>query len=511
MIPESPKKVLSGSIFLLLLLCYFALHVLLRTLLSSTLDLDEAEQALLAQWLLSGYTEQPPLYTWVQYLFFEIFGKGILAISLLKNTLLFVTYLFVYLSGLRIFKNIPVAIMATISLLTIPQICWESQRDMTHTVLVVCASAATLYQVLRTADSPGRINYFLLGLCCAAGVLGKANYLLFFTAVLLTLFSTHEGRRMIFHRRILLTLVTLLLASGSYLWWMYHNQDIIFASTYKFQRELITSWTTGPVNLAITTIYFLFPCWLFWLLLFPEGFKIKRVVSADFETRFIRYYLPLCLTITLFVIVAFKINYVKDRWLQPLLFATPLWFFSRINSSKISPGKFQCYAVCGIFAAIILYSSAVLRITAAGKFDSFSRINYPFTQIAQAIRQQGFSQGLILTDKRFLAGNMVIHFPESTAIIPDYRFEKLPLKKQYNSILVLWIKTAEENIPGKLALFLKEKYNIEAASLKTRDIINPYLYATKDTQQTKLGMAITTLPKKTEESDQTEHLQASRL
>jgi len=127
--------------FLLLLSAYFSLHILLRVLVSDSLDYDEAEQALLSQWLLPGYTEQPPLYTWVQYFLFELFGKSVFAVSLLKNGLLFLTYLFVYLSGEKLLKDTRAAILATSSLLLIPQIAWESQRDMTHTTLVVFAAA----------------------------------------------------------------------------------------------------------------------------------------------------------------------------------------------------------------------------------------------------------------------------------------------------------------------------------------------------------------------------------
>ncbi|EKD36845.1 MAG: hypothetical protein ACD_75C01353G0001, partial [uncultured bacterium] len=43
--------------FFLALAGYFILHILLRVTLSDSLDYDEAEQALLGQWLLAGYTE----------------------------------------------------------------------------------------------------------------------------------------------------------------------------------------------------------------------------------------------------------------------------------------------------------------------------------------------------------------------------------------------------------------------------------------------------------------------
>ncbi len=146
--PPLPRQQLEIK-FLILLGCYFSLHILLRVLISDSLDYDEAEQALLGQWLLAGYTEQPPLYTWIQHALFALFGKNVFAVSLLKNSLLFLTYVFVFLTSREILKDTRTAILATCSLLLIPQIGWESQRDMTHTTLVVCAAAASLWQALR--------------------------------------------------------------------------------------------------------------------------------------------------------------------------------------------------------------------------------------------------------------------------------------------------------------------------------------------------------------------------
>ena len=78
--------------FLGVIAAYFGLQVVLRLTLGSSLELDEAEQMVLGQRLQAGYTGQPPLYTWLQIGFFAIFGQGVLALALLKNLLLFLTY-----------------------------------------------------------------------------------------------------------------------------------------------------------------------------------------------------------------------------------------------------------------------------------------------------------------------------------------------------------------------------------------------------------------------------------
>jgi 4-amino-4-deoxy-L-arabinose transferase-like glycosyltransferase len=81
---------------------YFFLQLLSRVLISDSANLDEAEQLILTQRIRWGYAAQPPLYTWLQALFFTVFGINIFALALLKNSLLFTTYAFNYLSAKQI-------------------------------------------------------------------------------------------------------------------------------------------------------------------------------------------------------------------------------------------------------------------------------------------------------------------------------------------------------------------------------------------------------------------------
>jgi lipopolysaccharide core galacturonosyltransferase RgtB len=243
---------------LLALGAYFALHVLLRVSISASLDYDEAEQAVLSQWLLPGYTEQPPLYTWLQILFFQFFGESILAVSLLKNSLLFATYLFVLLTAREILPDRRAAVLATAALLLIPQIAWESQRDMTHTTLAVAAAAATMWQSLRLVRRPDSIGYAILGLLVGIGLLAKANYLLFLAVLLLSLATTPEGRRLFRQPAAALTLLLALGVAGSYLLWMYQHGEIVFAASHKFtpppntaRQPALSAWPGAPYSFSL--------------------------------------------------------------------------------------------------------------------------------------------------------------------------------------------------------------------------------------------------------------------
>lgn len=467
--------------FFLTLAGYFVLHILLRVAISDSLDYDEAEQALLGQWLLAGYTEQPPLYTWLQYILFLIFGKNVFAVSLLKNCLLFLTYSCVYLAACEILKDRRPAILATCSLLLIPQIGWESQRDMTHTTLVVFAASATLWQTMRLVKRPSIVNYCILGLFLGTGIMAKANFALFATVLACTLCSFAEGRKILFNRKTMASILAIAAFTTAYFVWMAGNQDIVFSATHKFKRGVEHYWLRGTASLIANSFLFLTPLWLVCVLIFPTGFLRNDNPDNGFHHRFIGRYLLFLFLALLLVVLFFKVTYVKDRWLQPLLFAAPISFFSRFSPAAISPKRFKIYLGTVAFAALAVYCAFTIRVVGASYTQNFCRLNYPFNAMANELVKAGFAESLIVSDNRFLAGNFHFRFPASTAIVPDYRFERLVGNDRYSSIAVVWQAGESLAMPIDLAAFVEETYGIRAADYPVRYFSHPYLYARTET------------------------------
>ena len=141
------------------------MHLVFRCFVSDSIELDEAEQLLLTQDLRLGYKSQPPLYTWLLSGVFSLVGTNVFALALVKNSLLFLTYFFVYSSTKEITNDENRSLIAMVSLLLIPQIFWESQRDLTHSVLGTTVAACTLFVAVRLLKT-GKVKYYaLFGLC----------------------------------------------------------------------------------------------------------------------------------------------------------------------------------------------------------------------------------------------------------------------------------------------------------------------------------------------------------
>ncbi|MDK9705523.1 MAG: glycosyltransferase family 39 protein [Desulforhopalus sp.] len=476
--------------FLLALFGYFALHIALRVAVSGSLDYDEAEQALLGQWLLAGYTEQPPLYTWVQYLLFGLFGKNVFAVSLLKNGLLLCTYISVFFAAREILHDHRRAILATLSLLFIPQIAWESQRDMTHTTLVVFAAAATLWQVLRLIRKQSVTNYCIFGLLLGMGVLGKANFFLFLTVLLLTLLSFSEGRKVLISQKILVSLLIAAAVTSIYAVWMINNQDIVFSATHKFKRAVENYWQKGVISLFTNSFLFLTPLWLIWLLIFPQGFRPTGPNNSGFHRQFIGRYLLLLFFCLLVVVIVGKVTYVKDRWLQPLLFIAPIYFFARLSPGAISQSRFKLFLRIAAAVALVIYLAFAMRVVGASYINRFCRMNYPFAPIAEDMRRLGFAEGLIISDDRFIAGNLHFQFPTSTALVPEYHFERLVDPASSPSIAVVWETANRGKIPSDLKEYLEKTFNLPVTDFPVHYLEHIYLFGRTET----VTLAFTLLP-----------------
>ncbi|TCP39904.1 glycosyltransferase family 39 protein [Rhodovulum marinum] len=219
-------------IFLLAITAYFAAQAVLRLGLGGALETDEAEMMVMTPGLRWGYGPQLPLYNWLQLGAFEVFGRSLLALSLLKNGLLWLSYLCVFL-GLRLWLPAGVAALGALSLFLVPDIAWEAQRATTHSNMLFATSAATLAAFLWAVRGGAWAAWIALGLAVGLGGLAKYNFWLVPVALLLAgLTIAPMRRRLLSARALVAPLLALAIVAGPYAW-MIGNRDLAFASVGK--------------------------------------------------------------------------------------------------------------------------------------------------------------------------------------------------------------------------------------------------------------------------------------
>jgi 4-amino-4-deoxy-L-arabinose transferase-like glycosyltransferase len=408
--------------FFSLLLIYFTLQLILRIWISSSLDLDESEQLVLTQKLSWGYGSQPPLYTWLQFGLFKFFGVSVFSLSLLKNILLFCTYLFTYLNARLITRSRACAMAAAASLLFIPQIAWESQRDLTHSVLAATLVCATMFCFLRLREKRTLAHYAIFGACAGMGVLSKYNFALVLVALALAAISTREFRAIILDQRIILAiLIAALIVLPNALWALGHR-DLALRSAGKFKIQESSQWLhaiiSGLKGLLVCSVTFFAPFAIAYGLIFWKRPATGAPAERNPHAALLLRMLLISYALIVIAIIALRISEVRDRWLQPILISSPLlaiaWLQSRLNLARL-----RCLlAIAGVVMVLVTVALHG-RILWAERLHRTQPWNRPYDALAQQLKPAIAPAATVLTDTTLLAGNLRMNIPGKIFTTPE--------------------------------------------------------------------------------------------
>lgn len=423
-----------------LLFAYFAFNVGLRLLLPASLELDEAEQMFVSQWLALGYSNQPPLYNWLQYGMNALFGPSLFSLALLKNGMLLASYALMGLTAFGLLRDKRLAVVASLGLLTIPQISYETQRDLSHTVAVVFSAALFLFGLFRTLRYPDLFSYAVTGAAVGLGILSKYNFLLLPASVFLALLCSRDFRSRIFDWRILLTIGIAALVALPHAIWFVQNIGNATAGTIAkmtgdapanmLERDLQGLSSVSKAALGVAAVAFI-------LFAVAFGDKLFTALRAGNEwTRLIeRTWLIAFLALVCLILFAGATD-IRDRWLVPLVIPLPLYLCLKLEAAGVDSrrpaGKFLVIAVA-IMA--IIPSILALRIVTAGWVGEYQKLNVPYgPMVEQLVREK---PGVIVAGDTQLAGTMRLHaagIPVMTPNSPQFT----PAVPQGRPILVVW-------------------------------------------------------------------------
>ncbi|TWU47841.1 ArnT family glycosyltransferase [Rubripirellula reticaptiva] len=468
--------------FPLVLIVYFAMHVIVRGMLSSSLTYDEAEQVYLSQGWQIGYNGQPPLYTWLQIPLLTIVGKASFALPLLKNFFLLLTYVCVYFSIARATANRFAGIVASAAMLTMPQIAWESHRDLSHTVAALFAASWLMLAIVNVYKRPTLANYAVIGLATAAGLLFKYNFAIVLVAFIAAALSIEDFRKRILDPRILFSIVIAAVLVGPHFWWAIQNLDTASskALTQLLPREAMTLGdrvSTGLIRLAGST----FSCcsvtiavfaiafrdhWLKWVWKPASTTKPNALVSKELlaTTKLVERSMIGIAAVLLMLVMSGNAVETKNHWLQPFLFLLPAYLVLRLtpfgdtrigdsNRSVVSQiGGARILTTAGIFAASVL-TVLVGRTMSASVRGDYSWLNMPFDRVADQVAALPDAPQLIVATNVRFAGNLKAHVGNTpVATIADLKTDSRLQEAVESGIVLLIFESADYTADARLQI-----------------------------------------------------------
>ncbi len=467
---------------ILVLAGYFLLCIVLRMAASNSLEIDEAEQAFLSQFLRLGYGPQPPFYNWLQYGLSQAIGTSLATMTLLKNGLLFLCCLFYGLAARLVLADRRLSAIAMFGVLSMPPVFLLAQRDLSHTVAALFAVSLFLYGFLRTLTRPSLFSYLLTGIAVGIGVISKYNFVLIPVAAIVAILPERDLRARIFDWRILAAIAAAGVIATPHGMWVLQNLDAASSPTLNEMKERETEGRLlqafhGVAALVSATIGGSFVTVLL-LGIFARG-KIRLIWHAESQwTRIVGRMIAFSLVAVLLIVLGVAATHVREKWLVLYLVLLPLYLCLKIEAARIDPGQgFRLFApliVTIVLGALIIVSS---RALVRPWFGDYSRLNIPYAAFAEAVaKMEGRKPAFVLTNDKQIAGNIRTHFDGATVAIPSI-LEAVPLDERKRPLLVVWRSGANPgpHIPDALEGALKA-LGVEGNGKERRDLALPYIY-----------------------------------
>jgi len=327
----------SRGAWLALFAGYLLLQAVIRVATGPALELDEAEAFWFARELAPGYNAQPPLYFWLQWGMFRIAGEGVLALALLKALILWGAFAALFLLLARA-VDVVQAGAAVLALALLPQILWEAQRALTHSVLVFAMAVGFVVLLHRMVTRGGWGTAVALGCVTGLGVLSKYNFVLLPAAFLLAAAVTPAGRRMEWRKVGAAMLLAGVIVAPVALWAML-NPQVATGSLHKLGLDgagVVSARVAGIGSLVIGMAGFLAPA-----ILVLGGLWLARERRAALRPDLVRYLAGGVLAAVLLLVAGVLVSgatEVRDRWLLPLLWpvvpAAVLWLWPVLSGRQ---------------------------------------------------------------------------------------------------------------------------------------------------------------------------------
>ncbi|KTD24786.1 Uncharacterised protein [Legionella lansingensis] len=384
-----------------IILFLFSLTILLIRIFfrGQILLLDESEQVMLAQELLPGYPGQPPLYTWLQYLFFKALGVNLFSLTLLKCSLFFFCLYFFHLICKIHCETLLLAWCATLSWTLIPAIGLDLIKDNTHSILALLTACLTWYWMIIPERFSKYIWYTLFGCILAAGLLAKFNYLLFLVVLLTSALSLKEFRKKFIHPYMIYSLLLALLLTCPYLWWLWKEPHIALSSIYKLHPNA-TSLRQGMGELTIVVLIFSLPAFVTLCFFFP---KRQINLSEKIANRLLHRYHIILLPVLFLTVIIGDMHAFKTRWLIPLLFLFPVFYLSQVKYCPDLKTRILKFVSLSLLIEVIFLMILIL----SHHFEQSKNKQKPLQAIIELLKYDSSHHiDWIVSDSYWLLGNL---------------------------------------------------------------------------------------------------------
>ena len=323
---------------------------------------------LIGSWKFIYATENPPLFNWLINVSGLVFGKTILAVEVVRFSLLAALYLFVYRAMRGIVDDARFAALAGLALFASYLTGWEPVFKQSNSILLMAAIGGTLYALVRLDRRPDTASYVWFTLATAVGIYAKYNFAIFWVALVAAALTDPTVRRRILDWRMA---VGLLLVAVCFLPVALKIADNMFALKNYGHKQLRTEISFHFVPPAVSAIFDMLlnalavavPLLFIVVAVAPRSLALAEWRMQGRAGRFCRVLglsLLLQLVIMTIGILSFGITRMEQRYLFIFVPVLP-YLVLRLAALPVSERQQQWLAAALVVTAMIIVFGTVFR------------------------------------------------------------------------------------------------------------------------------------------------------
>ena len=430
-----------------------------RVTVSPSLGWDESELMLHAQHAALGYGAQPPLYMWLQWAVFSVFGVSLTALALTKHALMLAVHLTLYRCARLIGSSHAAAVWASLLLFAVPLFAYEASRDLSHSVIALFCANLLLYAMLRLLVTERVVvrDYLLVGLAAATALMTKYNSAILVASLFGAALVVPGFRPRVVDRRMGLAMTAALVLLAPHASWLPSHFDrqlggkmdamgmapgldlSVFAAVLMDVGVGVAAFVLPPVIIAVA-----------WLWAPPRPALRARPVAAD-TTRFLLASLAFAAVLLAAVLALLGGGSFRTRWLLPLMPALPLAVVPQLYSERASRLRRNGFAGTLLMLALLQNLALVAPVLSPALKGKPTRLNLPVAAIATRLEREGLAGGTLITDRHSVGGAIIAINRPPLVVVPGLMLAENYADRGEGPGVFLWRPSDTDAIPAGLA------------------------------------------------------------
>jgi len=460
------------------LLVLYSFAFLIIRLLASKIGMnpDEAEQFIDAADYHWGYSDQPPLYSWILKTCSLAFGMSVVMQVCAYHVIIVLFLAALYIATRELWQR-EQAYLVFLSNALFFIYSYDFFRYTIHSTLMMIFVSLALWAYLRLFKETKIFYYLVLGFSFACGLLSKYNFALFLVVLVLGSLASQRGRKILFNPGSAIAILLMFLLLSGHIFWLISND---FPS-FNYALERGHSGLENSLSFEVFIhAFWNYALYLIIILLFFRKDLLQNGSSsiADQDlSKSIRVFALLAFLLPLILMLVLQTNNFSQRWLAPINIFFPLAAFSYIAFNF----KLPQYRRFKIAILVVLIACFTVRI-AVYYFPDLMGINFvqkPYREVFSNLdKDLAYSpQAISFDNAKFFSYKEVTLFAGFKIVFPKADLELFRHKADLNTCtadeepcLILWDDARNKDFER-----LMQKSKIRYRLLFTKSA--PHLYA----------------------------------